>query len=115
MQRGYADGPFGQVHYRDTGGEGTPVVLLPMAPGSSRTFERILPEFKRIGVRAIAVDPPGVGMSDAAPSFLTIEEQVPSITAVLDHLTLKECDVFGIKTGAKLVLPCPLVPALISF
>ena len=24
--RGYADGPFGQIHYQDTGGEGLPLI-----------------------------------------------------------------------------------------
>ena len=40
MERGYASGPFGQVHFQ-TARSGKPVVLIHQAPMSSRQFERV--------------------------------------------------------------------------
>jgi len=102
MKRGYADGPYGQVHYQDTGNAGTPLLLLPMGPCSSRMFDRCLPLFASAGIRAISIDPPGFGMSDPSTSPPTIEDWAGSCVAVLDHLGLERCSVLGKQTGALL-------------
>ena len=49
--RGYANGPFGLIHYRDTG-KGEPLILLHQAPMSSQQFETVYPLFAASTCRA---------------------------------------------------------------
>ena len=97
-RRGYADGPFGQIHYRDTGG-GAPLILLHQAPQTSRQFSNVYEPLHRRGIRAIGVDLPGFGESDPAPFVPTIEDWAAAVPAVLDHLGLAQADVLGHHTG----------------
>ncbi|MEM1090197.1 MAG: alpha/beta hydrolase [Pseudomonadota bacterium] len=98
-RRGYADGPYGQVHFRDTGA-GLPLVLCHQAPQTSRQFSNVYEPLHRRGIRAIGVDTPGFGESDPAPFVPTIEDWAGVIPAVLDHLELAQADVLGHHTGA---------------
>jgi pimeloyl-ACP methyl ester carboxylesterase len=98
-RRGYADGPFGQVHYRDTG-EGRPLILCHQAPQTSRQFTNIYEPLHRRGIRAIAVDLPGYGESDPTPFVPTVEDWAAIVPAVLDHLGLDKVDVLGHHTGS---------------
>jgi pimeloyl-ACP methyl ester carboxylesterase len=98
-RRGYADGPFGQVHFQDTGGDGIPLVMCHQAPQTSRQFDRVLPELAKRGVRAIAVDTPGFGMSDAPDFVPKVEDYAKAVPAVLDHLGLKRVHLLGHHTG----------------
>jgi pimeloyl-ACP methyl ester carboxylesterase len=100
-RRGYADGPYGLVHFQDTGGAGIPLVLCHQSPQSSRQFDTVLPEFIRLGIRAIAVDTPGFGMSDAPDFVPTIEDYARAIPAVLDHLKIPVTNMAGHHTGAQ--------------
>jgi pimeloyl-ACP methyl ester carboxylesterase len=97
--RDYAEGPFGQVHFRDTG-VGHPLVLCHQAPHTSRQFTNIYEPLHRRGIRAIGVDMPGYGESDPTPFVPTIEDWATVIPAVLDHLGLDRVDVLGHHTGA---------------
>lgn len=98
-RRSYADGPFGQVHFRDTG-TGFPLVLCPQAPQTSRQFTNVYALLQRRGIRAIGVDMPGFGESDAPGFVPTIEDWAATVPAVLDHLGLEQADVLGHHTGA---------------
>lgn len=98
-RRGYADGPFGQVHFRDTG-TGTPLVLCHQAPQTSRQFANVYARLQRRGIRAIGVDTPGFGESDAPGFVPTIEDWAAAVPAVLDHLGLAQADILGHHTGA---------------
>ncbi len=40
-KRGYADGPFGLVHYYDNGARGLPLLMFHQAPQSARQFDRV--------------------------------------------------------------------------
>ena len=97
-RRGYADGPYGQVHFRDTG-SGRPLVLCHQAPQTSRQFTNIYEPLHRRGIRAIGVDTPGFGESDPTPFVPTVEDWAAAIPAVLDHLGLEQVDVLGHHTG----------------
>lgn len=55
-----ADLPTGPVFYRDSGGEGVPMVFLHAASGSSLLWEYQIPEFTGAGFRFIAIDYRGV-------------------------------------------------------
>jgi len=53
-RRGYTDGPFGQIHYQDTGGEGFPLVLCHQAPMTSRQYDTVYPLLSAEGIRELA-------------------------------------------------------------
>ncbi len=97
-RRGYADGPYGQIHFRDTG-SGAPLVLCPQAPQTSRQFTNVYQPLHRRGIRAIGVDSPGFGESDPIPFVPTVEDWAAAVPAVLDHLSIAQADVLGHHTG----------------
>ena len=98
MNRGYVEGPFGQVHYFD-GGKGQPLVMIPQAPMSSRQFENVWGPLMSRGIRPIAIDCPGFGMSDATTFVPKVEDWARAVPPVLDHLGIKVADVVGHHTG----------------
>lgn len=101
--RAYAQGPFGLVHFHDTGGDGRPLILSHQSPQSARQFDLLLPALVRRGLRAIAVDHPGYGMSDPTPDVPCIADYAAVFPAVLDHLGLARADFAGHHTGAQVV------------
>jgi len=99
LTRGYANGPYGQVHYHDAANNGLPLVLIHQAPMSSRQFDNVFKPFMDRGIRPIAIDCPGFGMSDATTFVPKVEDWAKVVPAVLDHLGLKKVDVLGHHTG----------------
>jgi len=97
-KRGYAEGPFGQVHFRDTG-EGSPLVLCPQAPMTSRQFENVYEPLANRGIRAIGIDSPGFGESDPTPFVPTVGDWAEVVPYVLDHLDIATASVLGHHTG----------------
>jgi len=97
-RRGYAEGPYGQVHFRDTG-VGRPLLLCHQAPQTSKQFTNIYEPLHRRGIRAIGMDSPGFGESDPTPFVPTVEDWAAAAPAVLDHLGLDKVDVLGHHTG----------------
>jgi pimeloyl-ACP methyl ester carboxylesterase len=63
-QGAFAALPGRRLWYVDTGGTGTPVVLLHAASGSSAMWERQIPALRAAGYRAIAYDRVGWGRSE---------------------------------------------------
>ena len=63
----YADLPGVRLWFRDTGGSGTPVVLLHANTGSSRNWDYQIPAFTAAGYRVISYDRRGWGRSTATP------------------------------------------------
>jgi pimeloyl-ACP methyl ester carboxylesterase len=99
-KRGYADGPFGLVHYYDNGARGLPLLMFHQAPMSARQFDRVYAPLARRGVRAIGIDMPGFGMSDPTDFVPRCEDWARVAPAVMDHLRLARADVLGHHTGA---------------
>jgi pimeloyl-ACP methyl ester carboxylesterase len=99
MTRGYADGPFGQVHYYDGANKGLPLVMIHQAPMSSRQFENVFKPLMDRGIRPIAIDCPGFGNSDVTTFVPKVEDWAKVVPPVLDHLGLKQVDVLGHHTG----------------
>ena len=62
----FAELPGRRLWYVDTGGAGTPVVLLHAASGSILMWERQLPALRAAGYRVIAFDRVGWGRSELA-------------------------------------------------
>lgn len=101
-RRGYVDGPFGLVHYYDTGGEGQPLLMFHQSPQSARMFDPVYAPLATRGIRAIGVDSPGFGMSDVTPFTPTIEDWARIALPLLDTLGIERADVLGYHTGAML-------------
>src|ERR1700710_1551669 len=64
--RAYVDGRWGQIHVRVAGPENGPtVVLVHKMVWSSIEFSKAQPWLAARGIRSIAVDLPGYGLSDS--------------------------------------------------
>jgi len=99
-RHGYADGVFGQIHYR-TSGIGYPVVLIHQSPLSSVQYTAAYPLLAAKGFRAIGVDLPGFGQSDPPPAPPHINDYAQAILTVMDQLQITRSHVVGHHTGSK--------------
>lgn len=101
IRLGYADTPYGQVHYAECG-TGSPVVLLHQTPRSWDEYREVLPLLgapsPTAGLRAIAPDMVGFGASAAAPDH-SIETYAAGVVAFLDALGLDRVALVGHHTG----------------
>lgn len=107
---GYADGRWGQVHYRlaAADGEGAgapPLLMLHPTPKSGWIYEGIMARLG--GGRAVlAPDTPGYGASAAPPAAPGIEDYAGEMLALIDTLTARgelpagPVDVLGYHTGS---------------
>lgn len=98
-RRDYADGPFGQIHYRHAGA-GDAIILMHQAPMTSNQFDFIYPELAAHGFQAIGIDMPGFGMSDAVGQVPTVQDYARVIPPVLDALGIVSAVIAGHHTGA---------------
>lgn len=105
--KGYADGPFGQIHYM-TAGDGPPLVMLHQAPDSMVQFRPVMSLLAGHGIRAIAADIPGCGMSDVPDHPPSIAEYAQAVPALMDHFGLQSANVLGHHTGAIIVTEAAL-------
>ncbi|MDT9593598.1 Ohr family peroxiredoxin [Nocardioides zeae] len=100
-QRAYVTLPWGQVHLRLAGDPADPaVVLLHQSPLSSATFEPVLGLLAAQGLRVVAPDTPGFGMSDPTPQPWSIGDYADGVGHLLDALGLDEVVLLGQHTGA---------------
>jgi pimeloyl-ACP methyl ester carboxylesterase len=107
-RRAYFDFKFGQLHVRTafpgTGGfdEQVTLICLHSREGSSRSFERFLPEIA--AARSVyAPDLPGFGESDPAPSA-TFADGARAVVDLAGDLRLRQVDVLGVGFGAAVAL-----------
>ena len=107
-KKGYADGPFGQLHYM-TAGSGKPLVMTHQSPDSMVQFEPVLGLLAEQGIQAIAVDIPGYGMSDRPDHPPTIAEYAQMVPAILDHFGLAKANLLGHHTGALIMTEAALL------
>lgn len=99
--KGYAATPLGQVHYRIAGPKTGPIiVLLHQTPWSMIQYADIQNCLAQAGVRSLAIDTPGYGLSDAPAGAPSISQYADNIVPVLNHLGLKRVIVAGHHTGA---------------
>ena len=99
--RGYVDLPWGQVHYRHGGDPDAPTVLvLHQSPLSSATYEAVVEPLARRGLRVVAPDTPGFGMSDPTPTTWSIPEYAEAAWAFADAVGLGRVHLLGQHTGA---------------
>ena len=112
--KGYADGPFGQVHYQiasplvgstdnQSGDSGTATLILcHQSPSSSEMFGPAYAPLAQAGIRAIGIDTPGFGQSAAPAGKHSIRGYAEAVTAVMDHLNITRASILGHHTGASI-------------
>jgi pimeloyl-ACP methyl ester carboxylesterase len=106
VKRHYAEGRFGQIHYRmaaPTHPIHPPLVCLHMSPYSGVVYESFLKGMANDRV-AIALDTPGFGGSDPPDFSPTIGDYALALKDLLDSLDFSEVDVMGYHTGGKIAL-----------
>jgi len=103
--RDYVDGPFGQIHVRIDGRADQPTaILLHRMVWSSVQFEAVQPLMAVNGVRTIAVDLPGYGLSDSPSREPTAGEYADALLPVLAHFNLQRVDLVGSDTGSVIAI-----------
>ena len=104
IRKGYAEGRWGQIHYKECGPvgdhEGRPLLLLHQSPTDSVQFARAMRPLAVRGIRAIAIDLPGFGGSDTPPAPPSVADYAHIVPAVLDHLGIAKASILGHHTGA---------------
>ena len=98
MRKGYVDTSVGQVHTVEHG-EGAPLVLLHQTPWSSIQFKNAMEPLARQGLRVIAIDTPGYGMSDGFKAPPKIPDYADVLREVFDKLGLKKASIAAHHTG----------------
>jgi pimeloyl-ACP methyl ester carboxylesterase len=67
-------------------------------------FAQIQDSLAKLGIRSIAVDTPGYGMSDEPPGNPTLKDLADNLVPVLDGLRLSKAVVAGHHTGASIAV-----------
>jgi pimeloyl-ACP methyl ester carboxylesterase len=100
--KGYAPTPMGHVHYRDLGPreDHQPIVLLHQSPMSMIQFADVQNALAEMGVRSIAIDTPGSGLSDPPQRQPSIKDYGETLVHVLNHLKLAKVLIAGHQTGS---------------
>ena len=84
--------------YRDTGGDGIPLVLLQHFRGNLDNWDPALVDALGSGRRVVAFDNVGVAGSDGKPAS-TIGEMAAGALGFLDALKLQPVDLLGFSIG----------------
>jgi pimeloyl-ACP methyl ester carboxylesterase len=96
----YAELPGVRLWFTDTGGTGTPIVLLHANTGTSASWEPQVTAFAREGYRVIAFDRRGWGKSVADPTTGPQPGSVAGdLDALADHLKLDKFHLVGVAGG----------------
>lgn len=99
--KGYAPTPMGEVHFRLVGkGKGPTLMLLHQTPWSMVEFAEIQNCLAERGIRSLAIDTPGYGMSDAPAGKPTIAQYADTLVPVLNSLHIQRVVVAGHHTGS---------------
>ena len=101
VSRSYVDLGGGQMLLRRAGGgSGTPLVMVPHAPGASDMLEPLMVELSAARP-VITFDLPGNGDSDSLNADVpSIEAYADSLTALIDALGIDDFDLYGHNCGA---------------
>ncbi len=104
LRMAYADGPWGQIHYRQVAPARAPASPLPLlclhaSPLSGLVYDQWLLEIGRDRI-AVAPDTPGYGSSAAPTARPEIGDYADAMLGFMDELGLRQVDVMGYHTGA---------------
>ncbi len=104
MHRGYAEAPWGQIHYREIGHAQAPAVLLyPNRPRSGVIYER-LAALLADRYHVLVIDPPGFGGSDPLPGHFEVPDLTGAVLTLLDDRGVEQVRMSGHHTGATICL-----------
>jgi pimeloyl-ACP methyl ester carboxylesterase len=98
VHEGYADLPGVRLFYIDTGGSGTPLVLMHAATGSVRAWEHQVPAFTAAGYRVVSFDRRGWGRTEStagSPPGTAADDLI----ALMDHLHIDRFHLVGTAAG----------------
>ena len=100
--KAYVATSLGQLHFRDAGPRDSqaPFLLLHQSPQFMIEFGAIQNALAARGVRSVAVDTPGYGMSDSPPGTPGIGDLADNLLPLLDLLGLTRVIAAGHHTGA---------------
>jgi pimeloyl-ACP methyl ester carboxylesterase len=107
--RGYVKGRFGLLHYREAGDGDHAVLCLHQAPSSSLQYAWALPHLAASGLRAIAIDYPGFGMSDPPPFVPSVRDYAEAALTIASALGLSRFDAVGHHTGGMVATELGLI------
>ena len=113
ISRRYVDGPYGQLHLRETGeqtGKHRPVLLLHQNPSTSFEYEPLMRALAT-DRRVVAFDTPGYGNSDGPPEPLSMAGYATAMAESLEAAGLganNPFDVYGFHTGSLLTIELAL-------
>jgi pimeloyl-ACP methyl ester carboxylesterase len=96
----FVDLPGIRLWYTDSGGSGTPMVLMHAASGTSECWVHQLPAFAAAGYRCVAYDRKGWGRSEAAGLGDQPGCASDDLAALVDHLGLERFHLVGTAAGA---------------
>ncbi len=104
MRRLFLDSPIGQLHVREHGVGGIPILMLHAAPGSALMLSRLQEKFPQ---RTWAIDLPGMGDSAPMPAANT-EPTIADYTDVIANALLGAdfglFDIYGTLSGVRIAL-----------
>jgi pimeloyl-ACP methyl ester carboxylesterase len=100
----HAELPGVKIWYTDTGGSGTPVVLMHAATGSSRVWEYQIPAFTKGGFRVIAYDRRGFGRTVIDPAGPQPGTGADDLHALLDSLKIDRVHLVSTAAGGFVAL-----------
>jgi pimeloyl-ACP methyl ester carboxylesterase len=99
FREAYANLPGVRICYRDSGGDGIPVVLMHAATGSSRVWEYQVPAFTAAGFRVIAFDRRGFGRTTIAPGGVQPGTAADDLQGLMDYLHIDRFHLVGTAAG----------------
>ncbi len=117
METWYAPGCRAYLRFVDLPGGGAPRIFLHGFLGSSTGwYAHIAARPPLAGGRTLLVDCLGHGYSDQPPNFgYTVEDHASTLTALLDHLSLRRCHLIGHHLGGCIAVRAAVVrPDLVS-
>lgn len=89
----------GLVHLRRSGGEGTPLLVIPTGGGSSAQFEPVVTGLAE-GRQVFSVDYFGNGLSEKLDRDVTIAMLADDMAALIEAMGFDRVDVWGSHTGS---------------
>ena len=100
----YANLPGVRIWYKDTGGDGVPVVLMHAATGSSQVWEHQIPAFTAAGYRVIAYDRLGWGRSVVDSTGPKPGSAANDLQALMDYLHIDRFHLVATAAGGSVSL-----------
>lgn len=105
MHRAFLNFSNGQLHVREHGEGGIPLVMLHAAPGSALM---LVPLQTRFSQKTMAIDMPGMGDSDPLNFATDGEPEISRYAAAIEEglaeLNLAEIDIYGTLSGVRVAL-----------